>query len=379
MKKHYLFGTVAILLAMLLLLSGCGAVTEVLDEHFPEEALPEEDQTAGPLPDREGRTYVVLLTTQLESDGMLSTVSLLTFQTAEESIHWLALPSALYIRSAGNTLEGSYQRAYQTELSKESGTGVSATQAGVQTVRELLETGLAIPIDYSINLDKEQFGALLSTLQELPMTLYEASGGLEAGEYTLSAQDAISFLRYDQYDEPTDGQLTARRYLTAALRQRAVEMLDMDKLSLHAMELRGEMTTDIPSDSGQDVFFLRRFLTAKNDDFALTYVGTQSVFYHNARYRVLSKENTRRQINEQMCVYEKDLGEAHFDPSGVFWDPSSRVMQTVYSSAPMMPALYTLTAILEPPSEPETAPTTSDAPPTEDAPASGETSDSSEQ
>lgn len=374
MMKKNLLSAVALLLSALLLLSGCGAVTDALDEHFPEDpTLQEDDQNTDPLPDREGRTYVVLLTTQLESNSALSTVSLLTFQTAKESIHWLEFPAALYIRSAGNTLEGSFQRAYQTELTNESGTGVSATNAGISAVRSLLETGLSIPIDYSINLDKEQFTALCATLQDIPMTLYESLGGLEAGEHILSAQDAISFLTYNQYSEPTEGQLAARRCLIAALRKRAVEMLDKEKLSLHAMEIRGEMTTDIPTKGGEDVFFLRRFLTAKNDDVTLTHISTQSVFYHNARYRVLSKENTRLQINEQMCVYKKDLSASQFDPSGVFWDPSSRVMQTVYSSAPMLPELYTLTAILEPKQEePETLPDSSDAPSTGNAPASGE-------
>ena len=372
MKKHYWFSAAILLLTMLLLLSGCGSVTQFLDENFPENISAEKDSQDSALPDREGRTYVVLVTTQLESDGALSTVSLVTFQPATESIHWLELPAALFVRSAGNTLEGSYQRAYQSEISQNSGTGVSATKAGVATVRALLETGLSIPIDYSINLDKEQFSALTATLQGIPMMLYEPLGGLEAGLHHLSGDSAISFMTYNQYSEPTDGQLAARRSLIAALRQRAAEILDMQKLSIHAMEIRSEMTTDIPNKDGQDMFFLRRFLTAKNEDFTLTHVGTQSVFYQNARYRVLIKENLRQQINEQMCVYEKELDAELLDRSSIFLDPSSRVMQTVYASAPALPPLYTLASILTPEAEEEAPPESSEAPSTEATPATGE-------
>ncbi|MBQ8288168.1 MAG: hypothetical protein IJX76_05280 [Clostridia bacterium] len=365
MMKKYLFGAVALLLAALLLLSGCGKVTEVLDEHFPEESVKEEsDPLIDPLPDRVGRTYVVLLTTQLESDSALSTVSLLTFGTADESIHWLELPTALYVRDAGNTLNGCFQRAYQTELSKDSGTSVSATNAAVGAVRSLLEKGFSITVDYSVNLDQEQFTAFLETLNGIPLTLPEALGGLEAGEHTLNARNATSFLTYDQYNDPTEGQFAARRSFAAALRQRAVEMLSLDQLSLYTMELRGEMTTDIPSAGGQDMFFLRRFLVAENDDFTVTNITTQSVYYNNARYRVLVKNNTLRQLNEQMRVYQKDVETAQFDPSGIFVDPSNQIMQSVYGSSTALPTVYTLTRLLglEKDTETDAPPASSDDP-----------------
>ncbi|MBQ8382964.1 MAG: hypothetical protein IJX47_07165 [Clostridia bacterium] len=365
MMKKYLFGAVALLLANLLLLSGCGKVTEVLDEHFPEESVTEDaDPLIDPLPDRVGRTYVILLTTELESDSALSTVSLLTFDTADESIHWLELPSALYVRAAGNTLDGVFGRAYQTELASESGTSVSAANAAVSAVRSLLEKGFSITVDYSVNLDREQFTDFVGTLGGVPLTLSQTLGGLDAGEYTLNAQNAISFLTYDQYNDPTEGQFSARRAFTAALRQRAVEKLALDQLSLYTMELRGEMTTDIPSTGGQDMFFLRRFLVTDNDDFTVTNISTQSVYYNNARYRVLVKDNTLRQLNQQMRVYQKDVETAQFDPSGVFVDPSNQIMQSVYASSTALPTVYTLTALLrvEEDTETDAPPASSDVP-----------------
>ena len=120
------------------------------------------------------------------------------------------------------------------------------------------------------------------------------------------------------------------------------------------------------------MFFLRRFLTAKNEDFTLTYVNTQSVFYQSARYHVLIKESVRRQINEQMCVYEQELDAELLDRSSIFLDPSSRVMQTVYASAPELPPLYTLASILTPEAEEEEPPESGDAPSTQEAAATGE-------
>ncbi len=367
MMKKYLLAAVALLMVAALLLAGCGRVTDALDRHFPEAPATEEDKPIStPLPDRTGRTYTVLLTTQLTTDDALTTVSMLTFQTADESIHWLELPADLYVRVAGNTLAGCYRRAYQTELSSPTGTGVSATQAGIEAVRDLLNTGYSIQIDYTVNLDREQFADLFGTLGNLPMTLYRPLGGLTAGEYTLTAQKAISYLTYADYNDGTQGQFEARMQLVAALRGQFVRVVRPDQLSLITAEIRAAMTTDIPGAEGEDMFFLRRFITAKEENFTVTHISTQSVYHNGERYRVMLKENALRQLNEQMEIYQKDLTAAQFDPSGVFVDPSSQIMQSVYASKTTLPGLYTLTELLAPPPEPapETDPASSDAPQT---------------
>lgn len=347
MMKHYFFGVLVLVLAALLMLSGCGRVAAALDQHFPEASVTEDTQPLeDPLPDRVGRTYVILLTTQLTADDALSTVSLLTFQTADQSIHWLELPAALYVRAAGNTLGGSFTRAYQSELAKESGTSVSATNAAVAAVRNLLNTGFSISIDFSVNFDREQFAAFLKTLGNVPVNLPSAMGGLKAGSHTLNASDAADFLLYDRYNDPVEGQFEARRYFVASLRQQACKTLNLDQLSLVAMDLRGKMTTDIPNQGGQDMFFLRHFLKTESNMFTVTNISTQSVYYHGAEYRVLLKDNTRRQLNLQMQLYEEELTAEQFDPSGVFVDPSNQIMHTVYNSASVLPRVYSLTELL---------------------------------
>ncbi len=365
MMKKYLLLWVTVLLALLIPLSGCQSVTDALDQHFSEPPHNEEDDPSlnVELPDRTGRTYTVLLTTQLESADTLTTVSLLTFRTAEESVHWLSLPTTLYVRSAGNHLEGSFKRAYQNELTSESGTTVSATAAGVASIRSLLETGFSIPIDYSINLDGEQFGQLIGTLNNIPLQLYQETGGLSAGEHTLTAESAKRFLLYDGYKDPVEGQYEARRCFAAALKRQVSKIIGNDNLSLYSMELRGEMTTDIPNKGGEDIFFLRRFMKAKDENFCITHISTQNIYYSGIQCRVLVKSNALRQLNEQMMIYEDELTAAQFDPSGVFADFSNQLMQTAYTSSSELPRLYTVTELLtapekEPTTEPESGPLT---------------------
>ncbi len=369
MTKRTFPAILAGLLALILLCTGCGKVTAFLDQKFPEATTtaPGPISPEDTMPDRVGRTYVILLTTQLASADSLSHVSLLTFHTADESVHWLQLPAALYIRTDGNTLAGCYQSAYRAELGREGATSTSASAAAVAALRRLLSTGLSLPIDFSINLDPQQFTDFVTTLGDIPLHLSQSMGGLEAGDHQLNAAEAVAFLQYAGYKDAAEGQYGARRQFAAALWERAVRVITKDKLSLYTMELRGELTTDLPAEGGQDMFFLRRFITAKAEQFRITNVSTQNVYAAGTRCRVLIKDNTLRQLNSQMKVYQEDLEAPQFDSSGLFADFSDPIMQTVYTSSTVLPSLYTFKELLtvEPP-----ATQTEDSPATE--PVTGE-------
>lgn len=369
MMRKYLSSAVAFLLAALLLLTGCDAVTKELDQRFPEASVTEKvDLLETALPDRTGRTYVILLTTQVESADTLSGISLLTFQTVDEAVHWLELPADLYVRTADRTLGDSFRNAYLGELAKESGTTVSATAAGIDALRSLLSTGFCVPIDYSVNFDPEQFADFLRTIENVPITLPEDLGGLQAGDHTLTPAKAAEFLTYDDYTDPTEGQFEARKRFAAALWQQVCKVITTDNLSLYSMELRGQMSTDIPNAGGEDMFFLRRFIRAKGDAFHVTHISTQSVVANGKQYRVLIKDNALRQLNRQMLVYQEEIAAEQFDPSAVFVDHSNQVMKAVYLSSTVLPPLYSMNELLG--IVPET-PETEEAPATE--PATNET------
>lgn len=348
MMKRSVPALIAGLLAFLLTLTGCARVTEELDQRFPQESAVEGDDTVveDPLPDRVGRTYTVLLTTQLKDAETLTGVSLLTFRTAEGSVHWLELPAELFVHASGNSLQGHYANAYRLEMAKESGTTVSALDAGIAALRKLLSTGFNIPIDYSVNLDADQFADLMKSVGNVPITLSEGLGGLAAGDHTLTASAAVDFLTYNRYPDPAAGQLNAHIQFAAAFWQQARTVITAENLSLYSMELRSQMTTDIPNTGGEDMFFLRRFLRAGVEAFTITHATTQSVYYSGTQCRVLVKENALRQLNEQMLVYEDELTDAQFDPSGVFVDFSNDLVETVYTTATPLPTLYTMAELL---------------------------------
>jgi anionic cell wall polymer biosynthesis LytR-Cps2A-Psr (LCP) family protein len=229
---------------------------------------------------------------------------------------------------------------------KEGGTSVSATQAGVNALRTLLTTGFNIPIDYSVNLSEEQLSDLIQEINNVPITLPKAMGGFAAGHHTLTAQTAMDFLTYTQYDDPVNDKLLAHMQFASAFWQQARTVITAENLSLYSMEIRGMMTTDIPNTGGEDMFFLRRFLRAEPDAFRLTHVTTKSVYYSGAQCHVLIKNNALEQLNQQMLVYKEPLTTEQFDPSGVFVDYANQMVATVYTTSTPLPTLHTMAKLL---------------------------------
>lgn len=357
MKNQSILSWIAAVLAMLMLLpmaAGCARVTEKLDEVFPEESeavtteLPEDAK----LPQRERRTYVVLLALRAASFDSITTLSLLTFDTEDKSVHWLQLPANLFVHVAETTVAQVFASTYRTEIAKEGVTEMEATDIGMNAIRTLLSRGFNIPIDYYVSFDPDQLASFVGTLQGIPIVLDTPMGGLGAGKATLDAKDLRSFLGYDRYSDPATESMNARRVLAAALWRQAGKVITPESLSLYVAQLRGQFATDIPYSGGEDVFFWRRFLQAAPEAFSITAISAQSIYYNNTACQVMNKANVLRQLNEQMQVYEDSLTNEQFDPDCVFADFSNAVVRTVYTAVAELPQLYTMQE-LDPDYQPE--------------------------
>ncbi|MBQ7325111.1 MAG: hypothetical protein IJW98_05165 [Clostridia bacterium] len=363
MRKHISAMLAALLMLLCLLpLVGCARIEDELDQRFPEPTVEEETpvEVEDEFPARTKRTYTVLLTTQLKNADQLTGIALLTLDTAEGKIHWLEIPTDLFIHAVGDNLQGHYGNAYRVEQVKEGSTSLTAMQAGVNALRNLLSTGFQIPIDYSVNLDAEQLSDLIKTIGNIPLTLPESMGGLGAGNHTLGATGAIDFLTYTRYADPVEGQINAHIRFAAAMWQQMRTKVTAENLSLFSMEVRGMMTTDIPNTGGEDIFFLRKFLRTEPADFAITYLTAQKIYFNGKQTLVMLKENARRQLNEQMLVYEEALSDPQFDPSGVFVDHANQMVAAVYTSSAPLPTLHTMAVLLG--LEPEPEPGETDSP-----------------
>lgn len=349
MKKS-LSAFFAVILACMVIFTGCGKVTEKLDELFPEETNRSdavEDPQKLSLPNRVGRTYTVLLTVQADREDELTTVSLLTFHTEEKSVHWLQLPNNLFVNTAGTTLAGVFSDAYQAELALESATADTAAIKGVEAIRVLLTQGYTVPIDYYVNFAPDQLSSLITALQGIPIHLPFEIGSLSVGDQVLNGDGVRQYLTSNEFADATEGLMAARKYFASALWERAREIITPENLSLYSADLRGRMTTNIPYTGGEDIFFWRRFLQADPEEIRITHASSQIVMHSGRQCSVLMRANALRQLNEQMGIYEDALEEGQFDPSALFVDGSSQLVLTVYYSSATLPRLYSMAELAD--------------------------------
>lgn len=357
MKKRSILSRIALLLAMLMLLpavSGCAQVTQKLDQMFPEEseAVTTEDPATANMPERERRTYVVLVALRASSFESITTLSLLTFHTEDKSVHWLQLPANLFVNVSGNTVDGTFSAVYQEEIRKEGVSELKATTAAMQSICDLLEKGFNIPIDYYVSFDPDQLASFIGTLQGVPITLDKPLGGVGVGEATLNAKSVRDYLVHTAQSGSAEEGREARRVFAAALWRQASGVITPENLTLYVAQLRSQLTTNIPYAGGEDIFFWRRFLQASPEAFSITNLSAQSIYYNNTPCQVLNKSNTVRQLNEQMRVYQDALTAEQFDAQSLFVDAANPMIHTVYTSTSPFPELFTMQE-LDPDYQPE--------------------------
>lgn len=350
MKKQFIRSVALLLIAVMMIgMVGCAAITEGLDGIFKEETTaPDQGEQESPeieMPARAKETYTILIMTEAVENDQLDHVMLLTFNTAAPSISILQLPTDLYLHINELSVEGLFKNRYVASIAKGLTENEAAAEAS-EAVVNVLSSGFQTPIDFYINLSAEQIAGMVNTLGGVRMTVPFSMGSLSAGAQTLDGNQALEFLAYERYSDMPQTYLDARKLLTTAIYNQARETVETEMLSLFVMELRAAMTTNIPFEGGEDIFFVRKWLQTAPEAFKITNLSTQVVYVSSTACRVLLKGNTLEQMNA-LAIYEEELTAEQFDPRYVFVDYSSEVEKAVYDSSAPLPTTYTAKQILE--------------------------------
>lgn len=351
MMKTLLIKSAALLLVgiMLLGIAGCSAVTQKLDGFFKEETKTPDHQDDTPeieMPSRAKETYTILVTTEAVTEGELDHVMLVSFNTASPSVSILQLPTDLYLHISERSVGGLFTASYNDAIADGQSEQESAAAAS-EAVIDVLAVGFNTPIDYYINFSSEQLEGLVNILGGVEMTLPFAIGTIPAGKHTLSGSQVIEFLSYNRFSDLSQALLDARKLMTAAIFNQAKETVETEMLSLFVMELRTQMTTNIPTEGGEDIFFVRKWLQTPLDAMKIANLSTQMVYVSSNGCRVLFKDNTLKQMNTLLALYEEELTAEQFDPKFVFVDYSSDVAKVAYNLSTDLPTVYDAKGLMQ--------------------------------
>lgn len=350
--KNLLIRIAALLLISVMLLGvvGCAAVTEGLDDMFKDNTTaPQGNEQTEPeieMPARTKETYTILVLTEAIENNSLDNAMLISFNTSAPTISVLQMPTDLYLNIAERSVEGLYQNRYNKAIA-DGHTEKEAAVAASEAVVDVLSNGFYTPIDYYINFTGAQLAGLVNALGGIEMTVPFSMGSLSAGMQTLTGNQALEFLAYDRYSDMPQTYMDARKLITASIFNQARETVETEMLSLFVMELRSLMTTNIPSEGGEDIFFVRKWLQTDPESFSIANLATQLVYISSVGCRVLQESNALAQMNELLGLYEEDLTAAQFDPRYVFVDYSSDVAKAVYNSSATPQTTYTAKQLLD--------------------------------
>lgn len=331
-----------VLIATLVGCVGCAAITDKLDSIFREETTAvDPSRLTEPeieMPAKVKETYTFLIMVEATDDSVLDRALLLSFNTALPSVAALQLPTDLYLHISEQSIEGLFQNRYDAALAAGQ-TEKESAQAASESLVDVLSSGFHTPIDYYIHFTAAQFAGLVNTLGGVELTIPFTMGSLRPGAQTLGGEQAVEYLAHDSYSEQS--YYDAGKLMTTAIFSEAKEKVESEMLSLFVMELRTLMTTNIPSDGGEDIFFVRKWLQTDLKEFRIANLSTQVVYISSSACRVLLEGNTVTQMNELLKIYEEELNADQFDPRYVFVDYSSKVAKAVYNSYAELPTIYT--------------------------------------
>ncbi|MGM9680372.1 MAG: LCP family protein [Eubacteriales bacterium] len=332
-------GAFLLCITVLLCTVSCSALQKVgsqtTDPVDPGKLDPDQGLEALNL-NRRPNQITLLLAVEGSSAGTLSAIDLISLDDSGESpaIHVLQIPADTFVRSGG-TLSGYFSNAYLTSVA-DGHNEEAAAESAMASLRSLIQNSLMVSVDYSVHLTREGLGKIIDTVGgvtlEFAYPISVNGHGLNAGKQTVSGADAAALYDYTGFSENFNEKLNISKHLLTAATASLKSNIDKSILALCVLEMKEQMTTDIPSTGGSDVFLIRRLMETSFENLSFTCLSSKSVTLASGECRVLCKVGALEQINSFINLYKEPLTEEEFDPNS-FFNGNDNIVKTIYSGS----------------------------------------------
>lgn len=259
-------------------------------------------------------------------------ILLLSYDAADGSASMLSIPRDTYINVGRNfsKLNSYYTGEYNRFTSKEGLRGEEARTAAMESLTALLETNLAVQIDWWAQIDLEAFRNIVDLFGGVELDIaadmdYEDPYQdlyihLKAGRQTLNGEQAEQFVRFrDGYATADIGRINAQKIFIAAFLQTVRKNLSVSTIGGVAEQMKDHMLTSL---SAMDcVYFAKSALkTLDPSDVYMVTLPAEGTTnrYTGAWYEVMYRADALELLNARFNVYEERVTDRLFDPSGVF-------------------------------------------------------------
>lgn len=334
---------IGILCLSILLFSGC---SDFFTDYSPD------GQTTG-LPGESGDNPIarlnltrrpnqitILMAVEGSYPGSLSSLSLLCIDdNGEPKVSVLQIPVTTFTRSGG-TLGGYYEAAYFRTVS-DGGNISNSVESAVSALRSFIMNTFLVYIDFTVHMTESQLASIVDTVGgvqlDLPQVLMLAGHNVQAGRQNLTGAEVVDLRSYTGFSDSFYNNLVMGKQLITAIIASLKANIDKSVLSLCVMDMRANMTTNIPTTGGSDVFIVRRLIETAFSSVSYSMLAGE----YSSGVFVLCKERAVNQINEFVNLYTEPLQMDDFDADTDFCDPSDSFMSAIYESGGSTPFVYT--------------------------------------
>ncbi|MBE6607394.1 MAG: hypothetical protein E7633_02390 [Ruminococcaceae bacterium] len=338
-----------LLVSMLISFSGC----EKLDEFFGDEEDDEKTDVENPNVDesnpRNAGVYNFLLVREEKKLGTAASFVICEMDVSVPSISFFQIPANLFINDSKAT---SLKQLYDASYDSASVSGLSNSESSMnaaKAVSTFISENMAVPIDYHIVVSSTAMAEYIDLIGGIEINFpftFSSSAGItySSGIRNVTGDAAFDFVEYDFFRD-TESQINAARTVLAGIHAKISDTLSSETISIHMILGKPLFVTDVPSEDGYDIFFLRKLISVAAENWSIANLCTTPASVADGDFEVMHRNRALEQINSFLNIYKNDVSEEAFDPELKFTDTNERIVNAIYKASKSLPESYTASDI----------------------------------
>ena len=337
--------TLVLVISLLVPFSGCEKLEEFFGDSEEEDNKPgEEIPNIGESDPRKPGVYTFLLVREGRTRGTAASFTICELDVSLPSLSLFQIPGNLLINdskatSLGQLYDASYDSAVASNLSTD-----ESTMNAAKAVSSFISENMSVPIDYHIVLSSTAMAEYIDLIGGIEINLpfsFTTNAGItySAGIREITGDAAFDFVEFD-YFRDTESEINAARAVLAGVHAKLSETLSSKNISVHMILGKPLLVTDVPSEDGYDIFFLRKLIAVTPENWNAANLCTTPASIANGNFEVMHRTRALEQINSFLKFYNNGVSEEQFDPELKFTNVNERIINAIYKASKSLPESY---------------------------------------
>ena len=341
--------TLLLVISIFLSFSGCAKLKEFFgneeEDINPGEKVPSISESYP----RKAGVYNFLLVREGENLGTAASFVVCEMDVSIPSMSFFQIPANLFINDSKGT---SLKQLYDVSYDSASVSGLSENESALKAAKAVstfLSENMCIPIDYHIVVSRTAMAQYIDLIGGIEVNLpfaFTTSAGItyQSGVRTITGDAAFDFADYGFFRD-TESQINAARVILAGVHARLSETLSSQTISIHMIEGKPFFYTDVPSDNGYDIFFLRKLIAVAPENWKISALCTTTASTPSGDFEVMHRSRALEQINSVLAFYNDSVSEEAFDKELKFTNTAEKIINAIYKANKSLPESHSASDI----------------------------------